>query len=50
MPDYPGTPKNRVGNNEPPSFAQVPVSAPMTPSTAPLPNRSGVFDDCTVWP
>ncbi len=22
----------------------------VTPSTAPLPKRSGVFDDCTAWP
>ena len=50
MPDEPGTPKNKVGSSDPASLAQLPVSAPMTPATPPLPNRSGSSADCPVWP
>ncbi len=43
-------PKNSVGSSAPPSRALLPVSGAITPSTAPLPKRSGVFEVCTAWP
>ena len=50
MPDEPGMPKNSVGSSEPPSLALLAVSGAITPSTAPLPKRSGCFELCTAWP
>ena len=50
MPDEPGMPKNSVGSREPPSLALFAVSGAITPSTAPWPKRSGVFEVCTAWP
>ena len=45
----PGIPKASVGISPPPSLAPSVASGAITPSTAPLPNLSGVFDVCAAW-
>src|SRR5581483_2968068 len=50
MAELPGMPNASVGSRFPPSFASFADSTAMTPSIAPLPNFSGVFDICTAVP
>ena len=48
MASPPGMPKASVGSRPPPSLAPSVASGAITPSMAPLPKRSGVFEVCTA--